>query len=310
MAIIGLDIGGTKILGTLFDNQKKIVFKEKQDSHAKKGFDTFMKQVYLVIDIILENSSEPVKGIGIGFPGIVKGEGYVVFAPNLPVKDFDLAGHLSEKYNMLVRVGNDVNLGTYGEYCELGIDEKNVVGLFPGTGFGGGIIIDSKPYVGNGFAGEIGHIVVHKDGVKCSCGNKGCLESYASKKGILAYLRTEIKKGRKCSLKNHIKKGVLKSSKLKKAYEDGDELVLESISRFQEYFGIGIANVLNTFNPDVIIIGGGIVDAFGDELLKKTKKVAKEYCLPGVFECTKIKQSKLGDDAVIYGTYHLIVNNT
>lgn len=308
MAIIGLDIGGTKILGTLFDNEKNIVFREKQAAMAKEGTDRFLSQVYKVIDTLNENASEKVTGIGIGFPGIVKGDGFVVFAPNLPIKDFDLSKHLSEKYDAIVRVGNDVNLGTYGEYCELGIKDKNVIGLFPGTGFGGGIIIDSKPYVGNGFAGEIGHMIVEKDGIKCSCGNKGCLESYASKKGMLSYLKSEIKKGRKCSLKGQVKKGVLKSSKLLKAYNEGDELIVEAVSRFQEYFGIGLANVLNIFNPDAVIIGGGIIDAFGPELLKKTKEVAKDYCLPGVFECTRIEQSQLGDDAVIYGAYHLIHN--
>ena len=187
MAILGLDIGGTKILGALFDKNGTIVDKEKRASRAEAGQKIFINQVYKVIDTLLERSKEKVKGIGIGFPGIVNSKGFVVFAPNLPIKKYDLASDLKHRYDLEVRIGNDVNMGTYGEYKELKLDYLNVIGLFPGTGLGGGIIINGDLYIGQGFAGELGHIVVQRDGVQCSCGNYGCLESYASKKGIISY---------------------------------------------------------------------------------------------------------------------------
>lgn len=306
MAIIGLDIGGTKILGAIFDAHGTIVDKEKQPSKASTGFERFMQQVYNVIDQLRERSKEPITGIGIGFPGTIDHDGKIIFAPNLPVENFDLAQHLESKYNTPVRVGNDVNLGTYGEYCELDITYKNVIGLFPGTGLGGGIVINGELYIGQGSAGELGHIVVQKNGVLCSCGNKGCLESYASKKGILAYLKHEMKKGRKTHLKEEVKLGMVKSSKLKKAYDKNDELVVEAIDRFKEYLGMGIGIIMNVFNPDLIIIGGGMIESFGKDLLKDIKKHTKDYALPGIYGNTKIRPSKLGDDAVIYGGYHLI----
>lgn len=306
MAIIGLDIGGTKILGAVFNEQGLIVDKEKHPSKAEQGFDAFMRQLYYVIEELIGRCNESIEGIGIGFPGTIDQNGHIIFAPNLPVKDFDLAGHLEEKYQVNVLVGNDVNLGTYGEYCELDIPYKNVIGLFPGTGLGGGIVINSELYIGQGSAGELGHIVVRKNGVKCSCGNKGCLESYASKKGILAYIKKEMKKGRKTILKKEVQVGVVKSSQLRKACEAGDELALEAIDQFKAYLGMGVGIIMNIFNPDLVIIGGGIVENFGKQLMKDIRKHAKAYTLPGIYEHTKLRHSKLGDDTVIYGGYHLI----
>lgn len=306
MSIICLDIGGTKILGALFNESGDILYQYKTKSEGQHGFDHFIGQVHMVIDNLIANNEDDLQGIGIGFPGVIDRGGHIVYAPNLPVEDFDMIKHMQERYKTKVVVGNDVNLGTFGEYKELGIKDEHVIGLFPGTGFGGGIIVNGKPYIGNGFAGEIGHMVVNIDGVKCSCGNKGCLEAYASKNGIGSYLKKEIKKGRKTGLKSDVKRGVLKSSKLYKAYKEKDALVVEAIDQFQRYFGIGLANILNIFNPDVVIVGGGIVDAFGPKLLKKVKKVAKKYALPGVYDKTSIEISKLADDAVIYGAYHLL----
>ncbi|QMS85317.1 ROK family protein [Candidatus Xianfuyuplasma coldseepsis] len=306
MAIIGLDIGGTKILGAVFNDQGQIMDKEKQPSKADDGFERFMQQVYHVIDELINRSDESIQGIGIGFPGTIDQNGHVIFAPNLPVEQFDLAGHLADRYHTKVLVGNDVNLGTYGEYCELDIPYKNVIGLFPGTGLGGGIVINGELYIGQGSAGELGHIVVRKNGVKCSCGNKGCLESYASKKGILAYIKKEMKKGRKTVLKKEAKAGVVKSSQLRKAVEDGDVLTIEAIDQFKAYLGMGVGIIMNIFNPDLVIIGGGIVENFGKELMKDIRKHAKAYTLPGIYENTKLRHSKLGDDTVIYGGYHLI----
>jgi glucokinase len=305
MAIIGLDIGGTKILGAFFNEQGVIIDREKSPSKAKKGFDSFLSQVYKVIETILERADSKVKGIGIGFPGTIDKNGAVIFAPNLPVENFDLAKHLEDKYDIPVYLGNDVNLGTYGEYSELDMPHANVIGLFPGTGLGGGIVIDGELYIGQGSAGELGHIVVQKNGVLCSCGNKGCLESYASKKGIIKFMKKEIKNGRETFLKKDIKKGILKSSRLKEAYDKKDELTLEAMNRFEEYLGMGIGIIMNIFNPDLILIGGGISEAFGEDLLKELKEHIKAYAMPGIFKNTEVKLSKLEDDAVVYGGYHL-----
>ena len=305
MAIIGLDIGGTKILGAVFDEEGVIIDKEKKASMAEFGKEIFIGQVHKVIDALLERKGK-IKGIGVGFPGIVDQFGFVVFAPNLPIKKFDLAEHLREKYGVEVRIGNDVNMGTFGEYKELGIEYDNVIGLFPGTGLGGGIIINGDLYIGQGFAGELGHICVQRDGVKCSCGNHGCLEAYASKKGIISYILTQEKKGRISVLTDDANEGMIKSSKLKKAFDQEDPVVLHAMEQFVDYIGIALGSVMNIFNPDLIVIGGGIIDAFGDDLLKDIKKHTKAHAMKGMYKHTKILKSQLGDDAVIYGAYHLV----
>ncbi len=306
MAIIGIDIGGTKILGAVFNKHGEIIDKEKKSSRGEQGFDVFINQVYKVVDQLLTRTSKKIEGIGIGVPGTVNTKGKILFSPNLPIQDFNMAKDLQAKYDVPVRVGNDVNLGTFGEYSELGITHANVIGLFPGTGLGGGIVLDGELYIGKGFAGELGHIVVQKDGVLCGCGNKGCLESYASKKGIISYIKSQLDKGRDCILKDEVGTGVLKSSKLKKAYLAKDKVTLEAIEQFVEYLAMGIGNIMNIFNPDLILIGGGIIDSFGQPLLDEIISHTKTYAMKGLFEQTKVQKSQLSDDAVIYGGYHLI----
>lgn len=308
MAIIGLDIGGTKLLGAVFNSDGKIIDREKVPSKAQKGFDKVVEQILKVIDTLLERNKVEIEGIGVGVPGTVNPNGYVVFTPNLPLSDYDLATALSDRYKVPVKIGNDVNLGTYGEYMELGLSDLNVIGLFPGTGLGGGIIINRDLYIGQGTAGELGHIIVQKDGVDCNCGNRGCLESYASKKGIIKYIKNQLVKKRDCALADDVLAGQIKSSKLKKAFHNNDEVVVEAMDQFKEYLGLGIGIIINIFNPDLIIIGGGIIESFGPKLLDDIRKHAKGYTLPYLFDKTKLYSSRLGDDAVVYGGYHLVVS--
>lgn len=308
MAIIGLDIGGTKILGALFDDVGHIIDRNKELSKGNKGFDTMMGQIHFVIDELLSRNTVTLEGIGVGVPGVIDEDGVIGFTPNLPIKQFNLRTYLEEAYQVPVVIGNDVNLGVYGEYSELGIEYKNVIGVFPGTGLGGGIIINKTLFTGQGAAGELGHMVVEKDGVKCGCGNHGCLESYASKKGLLSYMKTQIKKGRKTLMKQSVKSGLIKSSELKKAYDKEDEVTVEAMERFNEYLGVGLGSIINIFNPDLIIIGGGIIEAFGKKLLRDIKKQTRKHTMKGLYQKTKIKQSKLDDDAVVFGAYHLAKN--
>lgn len=306
MTIIGLDIGGTKILGALFNNEGNIIDTEKKKSKAQEGLKKVTKQIYKVIDHLIDRSDHKIDGIGVGVPGTVNHKGIIEFSPNLPFDSFNLAEKLNKRYNVPIRIGNDVNLGTYGEYSEMDIKHYNVVGLFPGTGLGGGIIINEKLYIGSGAAGELGHIVVQKDGVLCGCGNKGCLESYASKKGIISYMKTQLDLNRDSVLKESVMSGVIKSSNLKAAYDANDELTIEAMDQFIEYLGMGVGIIINIFNPNQIIIGGGIIESFGDHLLEGIKEHAKAHALPGLFKKTSITSSKLGDEAVIYGAFHLI----
>ena len=306
MAIIGIDVGGTKILGALFNKNGEIVDREKVSSKGEEGFDVLMNQIYKVIDELKIRNKLKIKGIGMGIPGIVDKNGLIVLTPNLPIENFDLAKHLKNKYNIPVKIGNDVNLGTLGEYKQLKKKHKNVIGVFPGTGLGGGFIINGDLYIGQGFAAEIGHIPVQKNGYLCGCGNYGCLECYASKKGIIHFINDQIAQGKETILKDDVISGVIRSSKLKNAYDHKDNVVLEAMNSFTDYLAMGLGTMMNMFNPDVIVLGGGVLDAFGDELIHTIIEKSKNHSHKAIFNQTKIRKSKLGDDAVIVGAYYLV----
>ncbi len=173
---------------------------------------------------------------------------------------------------------------------------KNAIGIFVGTGIGGAIIINDKLITGNqNIAGEIGHMKLSFDGPKCNCGEKGCLEAYASKIAIQKYLES---KGEKFD-------SILKSSYLKNGIADNNKLIKEAVSKAAEYLGEAIGNLINCLDPDVIVLGGGVPEAIGDYLLKKMSGVIKERALAK----PNIKLSALGDDAGLFGAVKLLLSD-
>ena len=305
---IGLDIGGTKILGALFDENGKVIKKEKKKTKANEGIDKVKEQIFKVVDSLIDEDME-ILGIGAGSPGIIKDEAIITFSPNIPFRDFNLKKIMEEKYNTKFVLGNDVNIGTYGEWKESGKkDSQNAIGIFVGTGVGGAIIIHRKLYTGKGGAGEIGHMVVNPEGAFCGCHGKGCLEAYSSKTGIQKEIIEQIKKGRKTALKEYLEEDgdIIKSSSLEKAYENKDELCVEVIDRACYYLGIATGSLINILNPDLIIFGGGIMESMGKELLPLIEKEARRHTMPGLLDSVDFELSHLSDDAGIIGAYHLI----
>lgn len=304
--IIGLDIGGTKILGALFDENGNILKKVKKSSKSDKSTDKVKEQIKKVIDELIDEN-EAIYSIGCGVPGVIE-KGKVRFTPNMPITGLDLKGFLEEEYNTKAYVGNDANVAIYGEYKHGEISVyKNVVGFFIGTGFGGGIITDGKIYTGSiGAAAEIGHMTVNPDGPYCGCGSRGCLEIVSAKVGIQNAIKNQIFKGRKSILEEEISKNsIIKSSELLKAYDENDEVTVEVIDDAAKYIGIGAANIMNAFNPEIIILGGGLMESFGEKLISKIENYAKRYAIKQNFESCKFKISSLGDDACIYGAYQI-----
>lgn len=307
-AYIGLDIGGTKILGALFDEYGKIIKRVKKKTKAAKGTETVLLQIFKVIDGLLEDEEIHLLGIGAGCPGFVKDYSTVVFSPNIPFVDYDLAAIIKAKYNVPFVLGNDVNVAMFGEWNSSGFSDVNdVISIFVGTGVGGGIIIDGKIYVGQGGAGEIGHMIVNPNGIICGCGSHGCLEAYASKTGIQKSIVAGIRKGRKTVLKEYLEADgdVIKSSSLRRAYEANDEFAVEVIDGVAFYLGIGISNLVNIFHPEMVILGGGVMESLGEELLPIVIKESKKYVMPGMMNNVKFQLSKLSDDAGIVGGYYL-----
>jgi glucokinase len=179
-----------------------------------------------------------------------------------------------------------------------------VVGIFLGTGIGGGIILEGKLYSGfNRTAGEIGHMVIEVGGPKCSCGNRGCFEALASRGAIFRKIQSDVKAGQKTVLTEMLGAGLadMRSGDLRKAIRQGDKYVEKVVEDAAEYTGIAIANIVNIFNPQVVVLGGGVITALEDEMMAIILETAKDYVMPGTFDGIEIVASKLGDDAGIVG---------
>jgi glucokinase len=310
MSYIGIDLGGTKILGALFDDKGTVLYKNKKKTKAKNGIKTVEEQLFSLIDDLLKKSEkDTVKAIGIGVPGLVDIKtGTVKFAPNIAMDNYPIGNLIKEKYGIDVFVGNDVNVGTLGEWkYSLEGKASNFIGIFIGTGIGGGIIIDNKLYTGSGgVAGELGHMSVDSNGAICGCGSRGCLEAVASKTGIQNEIRARIKRGETTDIKESLEKeGILKSGPLKEAYDKNDKVVKESVDRAAEYLGVGIANLINIFDPEAIVFGGGVIEELGDVILPIVKEKASRYAMRSIFENVKFEKAKLGDDAGIMGAFVL-----
>lgn len=309
---IGLDIGGTKILGAMYGENGNLIKKVKKRTKASRGIDIVVEQIFKVVDGLLEDEEVELLGIGAGAPGIVLKESLITFSPNIPFKEFNLGEIMKERYDVPFVLGNDVNVAIFGEWKAANIEgAKNVLGLFVGTGVGGAIIIEGRLYTGHGGAGEIGHMILNPGGITCGCGSHGCLEAYASKTGMQKAIVAGIRKGRKTVLKEYLESdgAVIKSSSLQRAFEEKDQLAVEVIHDAAYYLGIATANLVNIFHPELIILGGGVMESLGELLLPMIIDEAKRHAMVGMLEDVQFQLSHLSDDAGIYGAYRLIMDH-
>jgi len=313
--LVGVDLGGTKILTGIFTPTLKCVGKTKLSTKADRGADAVIDRVARCVRDALDECDLDLKqcrGIGIGAPGAVDfDEGRVIFAPNLPGwKDVPLKKELEKRLEVPVFIENDCNIAVLGVHeKEFGGKPRNLIGIFIGTGIGGGIILDGKLFSGaNHTAGEIGHMVLQVDGPKCGCGNKGCLEALASRTGIFNRIQADVKDGQKTLLTEMLEDKFenLKSGDLRKAIRRGDKYVERVIEDASEYIGIAVGNLVNILNPEIVILGGGVMDALEDEMLGVISEVAHDYAMPGSTKDLEIVASKLGDDAGITGAAVLV----
>ncbi len=247
-----------------------------------------------------------IRGVGLGAPGAVDSEtGRVIFAPNLEWEDKPLKKDLEKLLGVPVFLENDGNICTLGVYhAELEAKPKNMIGIFLGTGIGGGLILDGKLFTGfNRTSGEIGHMVIQVGGPKCGCGNHGCFEALAGRQAIFRRIQTAVKEGQKTILTEILGEDLndMRSGDLRKAIRRGDKFVDRVVEEAAEYTGVAVANLINIFNPGLIVLGGGVIDALEDEMMAIIIETAHDYALSGTDKNIEIKASKLGDDAGIVG---------
>jgi glucokinase len=307
--IVGVDFGGTKILASVFNPQLQDVGRSKMSTKADRGTDQVIERIARCIRDAVDEADLTIKnirGIGCTAPGAVDPDaGKVLFAPNLGWENVPLKKELEKLLEVPVFVENDCNLGTLAVYeIELHSKPRNVIGIFLGTGIGGGLILDGKLFSGlNRTAGEIGHMVLEVDGPKCGCGNKGCFEALASRSAIFRRIQLAVKDGEKTVLTEMLGDDLadLRSGDLRKALRKGDKLVEKIVEEAAEYVGIAIANLNNLINPEIFVLGGGVIDALEDEMMAIIAETAKDYAFPGTMKGVEIIASKLGDDAGITG---------
>ncbi|OCA97395.1 ROK family glucokinase [Clostridium beijerinckii] len=309
--IFGVDIGGTTVKLGLFETEGTLL--EKWEIKTRKE----EKGKYIIKDIVetIENklnenniSKSDVLGIGIGVPGPVKDDGTVLKCVNLGWKVFNIVDQVNKLVKLPIKAANDANVAALGEMWRGGgKGYKNAVMVTLGTGVGGGIIVDGKIISGsNGVGGEIGHIKVSDNETECcGCGNKGCLEQYASATGIVSLANKALKNTKtKSDLKNF---GNLSAKDIFDSAKAGDELALELVDDFGNRLGKALANIACVIDPEIFVIGGG-VSKNGSFLIESITKYFKENAFH-ISRNTKFELAKLGNDAGIYGAARLICEN-
>ena len=309
LPVLALDLGGTKVSAAVISDSGEMMAREYQLIYADQGQEAVIKRIFSVIKHVLslKNIDPPgVDSISISAAGAIDTErGLVTLSPNLPGwHDVPLRDMVKQRFGIKTFLVNDASAAALGEYCfGAGKGVNNLVFLIVGTGIGGGIIIDGKLYLGaSGSAGEIGHITIDINGPKCSCGNTGCLEVLVSGTAVAREAIKRIKSGEKTSLTEMVAGRIedITAEDVSLAAQDGDSLASEVIATAANYLGIGMVNVVNIFNPEMIIVGGGM-SGMGGMLIEPAKRVVSERAFPLSAKAVSIVPAQLGNDAGLFG---------
>ncbi len=317
--VLGIDLGGTKILAAVVDQHGHIIGSAKRKTHADRGVDEVIARIIKTAQDAVKDAhleAKMIEAIGIGAPGVADyNAGVVEFAPNLPDwTNIPLGARMQHELGIPVYVENDVNAGTYGEAAVGAAKSYNsVVGVFPGTGIGGGIVLNGHLWRGaRNAAAEIGHMVVQIDGPRCGCGRRGCIEALASRTAIENDILGEIRGGRQSVITDLIDPGSdqITSGTLAKALEMNDGVVMDVIQRAAYHLGVFTGSLVNALDPECIVYGGGLIEACGAVMLPIIRETTYRYLLRPVDpEDLPILQAALGDNAVLIGAAMLAANS-
>jgi glucokinase len=308
--VIAADIGGTKIMAALFDAAGKLIDRDVCPTLAEQGRDAAIRRMCATIEDLMKRNnfkSSNISAISIAAAGGVDtSRGVVVTpSPHLPGwADTPLADIFKEHFGIDTYVLNDASAAALGEHrYGVGKSVKHLVLFTLGTGIGGGIIIDGKLYLGAvGGAGELGHMTVEAHGLKCGCGNTGCLEMYASGSAIERDVLARLARGEKSSLADIVKKrdNEIRVEDVAAAARCGDKLADEAIAQAAFYLGIGFVNIINIFNPELIVYGGGMAE-LGEMIVGPGRKMAAERPFSINARAVRIVKAELANEAGIYG---------
>lgn len=287
----GIDLGGTKIEAIVVDHQNQVLGSARHQTPIEGGPPDVAGEMAGVMTEAAQaagTTSQELLGVGVGSPGAVDGAtGTVSDARNLPgwTGPFPLGPELSNKLGTPVTIGNDVQVATDAEF-HLGAGQPydSLIGVFWGTGVGGGLILDGQPWHGRGGAGEIGHVVVQDGGRRCGCGNRGCMEAYAGRASMERRARKLVSQGRHTKLFDIMQKRGrqrLTSSVWGRALEQDDDLATQLIAEAIEALGAGIASAVNLLDIPAVIIGGGLGVRFGEGYVRRIEKAMQPHLFVG-----------------------------
>lgn len=307
MYYIGVDLGGTNIAIGLVDKEGKIIEQRSIPTLKERGIKLICDDMISLCQSLMDDNKlnkEDIHSIGIGTPGEIDSKnGVIVFASNIAMDNFPITETISSKLGIPTYLANDADCAALGEVTAgAGKGARNAVIVTLGTGIGGGLIVNGELYTGSyPGAGEIGHIVIDYKGRKCGCGRKGCFEQYGSATALINdAIRAAI--ANPTSQLNYYIKGDYDKMNAKipfDAAKKGDRIAIEVIGQYLDYLSAGLTNIVNIFQPDTIIIGGGIAKQ-GDNLTIPLSNKVKKETFTKEFN-TKIEVAKLGNDAGIIG---------
>ena len=308
---IGIDIGGTSVKGIIIRGDGKVLGKRSITTATDDGDKLTDNIVEIVNDLVMQvgGYKTDIKGVGIGCPGLIDSKrGMVVFAGNLNLKYYSLAKSVSDKVGLPVKITNDANAAALGE-AVFGAGEKykDSILITLGTGVGGGIVVGGKLFEGGGSAGtEIGHTVIVKDGLKCTCGRRGCFERYASARALTEQTRAAMQENKYSEMWKGYNLDTV-CGKTPFDYMDTDVTAKAVVDNYISYLACGIINLVNVFRPQVVMLGGGVSEQ-GERLTAPLQKVLNQEIFAGTdYAPAKIIKAKLGSDAGAFGAAALFM---
>ena len=286
-SIGGIDLGGTKIQAVVVDDQHQVVGQARRETPSSGGPEAVAAEMAAALGEAAEPAgieTDGLIGVGVGSPGTVdSAAGTVAQASNLPdwEEAFGLAEALQETLGTQVRLGNDVQVAVDAEFAlGAGREQSSLLGVFWGTGVGGGLVLDGKPWLGRGAGAEFGHMVVKRGGAHCPCGRRGCVEAYAGRGAMEARARKLVDDGEKTALFEIMEergRTRLRSGIWARALDRDDGMAVELVDRAVKALGAGIASAVNLLDIGAVVIGGGLGTRLGEPYVEKIREAMKPH---------------------------------
>ena len=305
--VVGVDLGGTKIYTALVDLEGNIIKEKTVETLAQEGEKAVLGRLIETISYVIDGTDKSlIKSIGIGSPGPLDVKnGIIIESANLPFKNFEIVKNIRETYDLPTYLDNDANVATLGEFMfGAGKGTENMVFITASTGIGGGAVLNGKLFRGaTGNALEIGHMTVSTEGPRCGCGNLGCAEALGSGTAIGKRAKEAVLSNVTTSLKNYDN---VTAKEVFKEAANGDRVAKNILETSLTYLGIAVANTITNFDPEKVVIGGGVVNG-GDIVIDTIRNVVEERCMAAFVENCAIEKAVLGGKAGVLGAAALAI---